>query len=668
MSQFDDESFFMQVMEQLPEVGLANALRFYSAGKFDDAEQCALLVEKESPSSFSAYLILGNICLARQRHQQAFEYFKRALAIHESVDAYLGMASACYGAGNSGLAEKCLRKLLTLDTQHAEAIFMLANLLHGVRGREAEAKPYLQQLISRQHRVAECHLLLGLIYQLCEMDHQAARLAYLAAIEADPGYILPRANLAALYTKNNLPEDAVRVLQGALNIAPQAVELYEELGVALLALGRHQESAAIFQRGLALAPEHASLRSIYLFSLNYSELLTEQQVFAEHREFGRLCADPLCPLALRHANLPDPDKKLRIAYISGDFKHHAVVYFIEPILQHHARQQHEVYCYYTGMKQDQKTAAIRALADHWREVCKLSDEELAQLIRRDGIDVLIDLSGHTIDHRLLALARKPAPVQITWLGYGLTTGMQAMDYVLLDRYYAPEHTAEKVYVEKPVYLPVYRTFRPESELPVNTLPALSNGYVTFGSFNNFIKLTEDVLDVWAQLLHRVSNSRLFIIVGSEELISNVTEFFGGRGISANRLIVRSRMNLQDYLQAHHLVDVALDPFPFNGATTSFHSLWMGVPVITLLGSRIASRTGLSLLGPLGLEAFVANNRQEYLACGEYWAGNLPQLDTIRQGLRQRLRVSPLMDEVGFTQAIEHAYRQCWREWCHTQAG
>lgn len=651
---------------KMPPAKLNDALHYFSLGKLDEAEHHARLAAAQQASHPAPLLLLGRINQAKGNPQGAFAYFKHALSLQVSDAAYLGMAQAAYHAGNSALAEKCLQQLLQLNPQHGEGNFTLGNLLSKQKDRETLAKPYLQKSITLKHRLAESHLLLGNIYQYCDYDYEAAVNSYLAAHQAQPDYVAPLSYLGDLYTKLQRPEQAITVLQHALQLAPDMIVLYENLSVALLALGRHAECLDILRQGLARAPDNASLRSAWLCSLNYSELVGNAENFTEHKKFGELCADPLYPAELNFKQSADPNRKLRVAYVSGDFKKHPVVYFLEPILQHHDRRQIEIYSYYTGTKQDEKTVLIRSLSDHWREVYRMSDTELAEQIRADGIDIVMDLSGHTTDNRLLALARKPAPVQITWLGYSLTTGMKAMDYVLLDHYFYPGDSALAVYVEKPVYLPIYRVFRPATEMPVQALPALKNGYITFGSFNNFVKLPEPVLQLWAQLLQSLPDSRLLIIVNSKDLTDHLRSFFGARGINPDRLDIRPRMQLEEFLTMHHQVDIALDPFPFNGATTSFHGLWMGVPMISLEGDTIAGRSGVGLLGPLKMEQFLAHDQAHYLQIAQYWASHLDELADIRRNLRQRLQQSPLMDEAGYTLSVERAYRQCWQEWCNSQ--
>jgi predicted O-linked N-acetylglucosamine transferase (SPINDLY family) len=312
------------------------------------------------------------------------------------------------------------------------------------------------------------------------------------------------------------------------------------------------------------------------------------------------------------------------------------------------------------------TDRLRNLADGWREIATLSDEQLVDLVRTDKIDVLVDLSGHTDLERLAAFAWRPAPVQFSWLGYVATTGMQSIDYIFTDKYFTPDQEAEKFYTEKPVYLPVYRVFRPEAELEIKPLPGLKNGYITFGSFNNFLKLNNNVLELWADLLNQVPNSRFAVIVSAKGAAEYVTNFFGSRGISEDRLMIFNQLSMSHFLQLHWHVDLALDPFPFNGATTSFHGLWMGVPMISMVGPRVVSRSGLSLLAPLGLEEFVVHSPAEYIEKAKYWANNLDRLAEIRDGLRARLKKSPLLDEIEFTRNFEAGFRRCWQEWCATQ--
>jgi predicted O-linked N-acetylglucosamine transferase (SPINDLY family) len=325
-----------------------------------------------------------------------------------------------------------------------------------------------------------------------------------------------------------------------------------------------------------------------------------------------------------------------------------------------------LYAYAEVARPDAMTARLRALCDHWRSTCGLGDAQVAELIRADGIDVLVDLAGHTAASRLLVFARKPAPVQVSYLGYPATTGLDAMDYRLTDAYAEPAGTSEQWYVERLVRLPrSLWCYRPLDDMPeVSPAPAGRNGYVTFGSFNNFAKIGARVIDLWAQLLRAVPDSRLFMICVPEgEAQHALIERFTARGVAAERLQLHGRLPRAAYLAAFGNVDVALDPFPCNGGTTTCDALWMGLPVLALIGDTFLSRAGLSLLAAAGLAELAAATPEAYLAIGAGLSADIDALAARRATMRALLRGSALMDAPAFARDVELAYRDMWRHWC-----
>jgi predicted O-linked N-acetylglucosamine transferase (SPINDLY family) len=352
--------------------------------------------------------------------------------------------------------------------------------------------------------------------------------------------------------------------------------------------------------------------------------------------------------------------------VSSHFFAHAVNYFSEPILAAHDHDRFEVFCYAQIEREDDATARLRACADQWRDISKLDHAQAAELARDDGIDILVDLAGHIGNHHLLLFARKPAPVQVTYLGYQNTTGMAAMDYRLTDAWADPPGMTDAFYTEKLVRLPrSFFCYQPSTDMPpVNPLPALTSGRITFGSFNNFAKVTPRVLAAWAALLERVPRSRLIILADTaSSLADDLACAFGRHGISPDRFELAGRRPRPEYLELLGQVDIALDPFPFNGHTTTCDALWQGVPVITLAGRTYAARFGSSAHANLDLCDLVAGSPEEYFEIAARLAGDVPRLVELRAGLRERMRASPLLDFAGFTRNLEAAYRQMWTDWC-----
>jgi protein O-GlcNAc transferase len=432
------------------------------------------------------------------------------------------------------------------------------------------------------------------------------------------------------------------------------------LAVACRQMGRVEASIARFREALSLAPRETDIFSSYLFSLNFSTRLTPAEIFAEHRRYGGLFAAPA-----RRAADRDPARKLRLGYISPDFNHHAVAYFIEPVLARHDSAGFDVFCYYLNSREDATTVRLKALSPHWIECAALTDDQLAARIEADRIDILVDLAGHTAANRLPVFARKPAPVQATWLGYLNTSGMGAMDYRLTDQTADPPGQTEQLHTEKLARLPesqwCYR--HPGPTPPVSALPAPATGAVCFGSFNKFQKLSEHVLAIWADTLLRVAGSRLLVVGVPRGEQPRLADFFGKRGIAPQRLEMHDRVPLDEFRAMHRHVDMAFDSHPYSGATTTCDSLWMGVPTLTLTGASSISRSTASLLHTLGLPDWIARTPAEFVELAARHAGDLPRLADLRARLRTRLESSPLMDAARFTRNLETAYRDMWRAHC-----
>jgi len=362
---------------------------------------------------------------------------------------------------------------------------------------------------------------------------------------------------------------------------------------------------------------------------------------------------------------PLAGRRLRVGYVSPDFRRHAAAYFSEPILANHDRGQVEIYCYADVKREDDYTRRFRRMAEHWHSVVGLSDDAMAQLIREHEIDILVDLAGHTAGNRMLVFARRPAPIQVTYLGYPGTTGLTAMDYRITDCHTDPERIAEARYVERLVRLPDSMwCYRPPADMPeITPLPAPSRGYLTYGSFNSFNKVDPTTLELWAALLREQPNARLMLLTIPEgDVRQRLLRSFGEHGVDAERLTFHGRLPAVEFDRKILEADIALDPITVNGGTTTCESLWMGVPVISLTGTRFLSRAGLSILRTIGMADLAAATTGDYLRIAAHFAGNLPLLAKIRSGLRARMAASPLTDEVRFTRNLESAYRQMWADW------
>jgi predicted O-linked N-acetylglucosamine transferase (SPINDLY family) len=428
------------------------------------------------------------------------------------------------------------------------------------------------------------------------------------------------------------------------------------------------EAVAHHRRAIELAPGESKFHSALVYLLNFHPDYDAPAVAAEHRTWAARHADPLTAQFAPHANDRTIDRRLRIGYVSPYFASHAVNVFTEPILTSHDRTEIEVFCYSDVHEGDEATHRLRDSVEHWRETSSLDDQQLSEAVRDDGIDILVDLTGHIGDNRLMVFARKPAPIQVTYIGYQNTTGMVAMDYRLTDVYCDPPGLTEALHTEQLVRLPrTFFCYLPSPDAPeVDSLPALRLSQVTFGAFNNFTKVTPQVLETWAQILGRVPQARLVLLADEgPTLHRHISEIFESQHVGPERFEVVERLPRAEYLARIGRVDIALDPFPFNGHTTTCDCLWQGVPVVTLSGQTYASRFGGSGLMALGLEELIARSVEQYVAIAAGLATDLNRLAELRRTLRERMAASPLLDHRSFTRNLEIEYRRMWATWCNS---
>lgn len=477
-------------------------------------------------------------------------------------------------------------------------------------------------------------------------------------------------NLAVTLSKKlKRHAEAALLLQRALDIDPTLPAAYIELGDILQVQGRYQDAEEMVRRAIALPadqinPNNAHYTS-WVFLLSHNPTVDAETLFAAHRRAAaRLESRALA--ATRHANAPDPSRRLKLGFLSADLREHAVAQFFEPVVAHlSGRPGLELYAYYNHASEDATTLRLRDHFSHWQPVHALSDADVAKQIAGDGIDVIIDLSGHTTMNRLGALAYKPAPIQVSWIGYPGTTGLQAMDYYLAERHFLPPGLLDKQFTEKLVFLPAFASFAPHPAAPaVGPLPAMASGTLTFGSFNRRGKINEWTIRMWSKLLRELPAARLLIVgVSLEDDAPSLTAQFTAEGVDSARLMFHPRCAMVDYLAVHRFVDLALDAFPYGGGTTTVNALWMGVPTLTVAGSTPASRQAAGVLGLLGLNEFVAADVTDFVSKGLHWAGRIHELAELRAGMRYRWQTSPAGQPGLMADALEHALRRMWARWC-----
>jgi predicted O-linked N-acetylglucosamine transferase (SPINDLY family) len=478
--------------------------------------------------------------------------------------------------------------------------------------------------------------------------------------ELHPRSVEPLWNLAMYYANEDDAETAERYLRRVMELAPSHPEVHKSLGNAVKDAGRIQEAIAVYREGARLFPQDILQSSNYLLALHYDPCYGPEQIHAEHAAWGQ-ALEATIPAVNGHANDRSLNRRLRIGYVSSDFRRHPAGYALLPLVCAHNHSQFQIYCYSGSRHSDEMTTSFRQSADVWRDTAKSSDAELAAQVSQDRIDVLVDLTMHTGGTRLRMFARKPAPIQLTWLAYPGSTGLTRMDYRFTDPVLDPPGQTDHLYTEQSVRLETFWCFEPPAESPaVEPLPAEKNGYITFGCLNNFVKVNDAVLEVWREILAAVPDSRLVLVPPKGKITERVREKLG---VDSSRLVGLPRELRLEYFKNYHRIDLALDPFPCTGGVTTLDGLWMGVPVVTLAGATVASRGSLSILSNVGLTELAARSKAEYVALAVALAQDKARLRQLRAGLRERLERSVLMDANRFARQIESAYRDLWRKWC-----
>ncbi|OGU10244.1 MAG: hypothetical protein A2075_21580 [Geobacteraceae bacterium GWC2_58_44] len=551
-----------------------------------------------------------------------------------------------------------LHDLLREDPRCARGYYTLA-VVRASEGFLQEAIELFQEAI----RLApeELRALNGLGVALQQLGRvEEAACCYREALRIEPRYQEARINLALILKDHGRLCAAERELAEALRLEPESVRLSYNLANVLHFQGRSLDAVAAYRRTLRLDPEHLDARQNLLFALHYSPQFSDRQIFAEHLKGARKKAFRPGELSPGRSGLPPSGRRIRVGYLSPDFRSHAVARFIEPILAHHDQSRFEIFCYANLARPDRTTERLKGLAENWRDLCGVGDDQAARIIAGDGIDVLIDLAGHTSGNRLPLLARRPAPLQLTWIGYPDGSGVPQIDYRITDRLADPPGRADRLHSERLIRLPrSFCCYLPPPDSPaVGALPLASSGRITFGSFSNLAKVTPEVIALWGRVLQAVPGSTLLLKcrpLGDPEVCARILEEFKAAGVDPGRIELHGgNPSPAEHLAQYQRVDIALDTFPYNGTTTTCEALWMGVPVVTLAGTRHAARTGVSLLTNCGLTELIAESRDDYVTMARELAGNAGRLRQLREGLRGRLQGSPLMDGAGITRELEAA--------------
>ncbi|MGA3065660.1 MAG: tetratricopeptide repeat protein [Tepidisphaeraceae bacterium] len=678
---------------------MTEAVGLHQRGRLGEAEPIYREVLAANPSEPDALHLLGVLLSQTGRFDEAIGLLERAAELRpRTADVLSNFAIALAHTGKEKKAADYFRLALGLQPNHPDANFNLGNLLDGA-GELDQAIPFLRKAAELQpgnilaweklgdglrrlgkleealgvfQRVAqiaprrpEIHNYLGVTLAALGRTAQAVE-AFGSAIRLKPDYADPHSNLGLCLQSSGETQRAIDEFETAIRLRPNFPAAYNNLAILFKEGGQLDRAIEAYRKALVHQPNLVQGHDNLLLALHAHPDYDAAAIFREHSQWNRNHAQGLERKG--HGNSREADRRLKIGYVSPDFREHSVGAFLEGLLANHDPSQVEIFCYSDAAREDLATQRFKMMAHHWRNLIGLSDEQVAEMIRRDGIDILIDLAGHTADNRLLVFARKPAPVQVTYLGYPATSGLTAMDWRLTDAWADPAGESEAFHSEKLMRLPrTFLCFTPPAAAPaVGRLPALANGGVTFGSFNYLPKINPGVVEVWSEILRQVPGSRLLIKsqgLSDEYSRRGMMERFAARGIEPQRLELLGKIpTLTSHLQAYERIDVGLDPFPYNGTTTTCEALWMGVPVVTLAGKMHAGRVGVSLLSCVGLPRLIAKDRSDYVRIAAELAGDLPGLGELREGLRQRVDQSPLTDAGSFARDMEAAFRGMWREY------
>jgi predicted O-linked N-acetylglucosamine transferase (SPINDLY family) len=585
----------------------------------------------------------------------------------EQVVIQGALDAARRGKATEGIA--ALRRLIQKQPGNLAAIQALGQLLIQT-GQHAQAVYEFEKCVKAAPTVPAHHNNLGMALWHAKKYPEAVA-PFREAVRLDPNYAIGHLGLAMALVNVMDVEGAAAAARRAAELKPDLGEAYYNLGLALMLSGQLEEGADTMRRCIDVAPQNVQQHSTYLLMLNYRARPPEE-LLREHREFGR--RHPPIPGLPAAATDPDPDRRIRIGYLSTDLRTHSVGYFARAFFSHRDRQRTEVLGYYASPVSDDMTAFFRKSADRWVEVASMSDQAVDRRIRDDRIDVLVELGGHSPGHRLTALVSKPAPIVVSALGYPNTTGMAAIDYRLVDSLSDPpgseQWNVERLFRVDPCFL----CYHPPPTAPeqIQAHPGADGvGPITFGSFNAFPKVSPEVIRAWAEILRRVEGSRLVIkntVFGSDVTRRRVSDRFAEAGADPARIsLLPPNESQADHLRAYGAIDIALDTFPYNGTTTTCEALWMGVPVVSLAGSLHAGRVGLSLLSAADLPDLVASDANGYVQTAASLAADRARLRELRQSLRARVAASPLCDAAAYGRRIDAAYRQMWQTWCANRA-
>jgi len=640
------------------------AVQNFRARRLRETEQICRQILAQQPDHADSLNLLGMIASQACQYDAAVDLFCKAVALVPDRPAFhSNLGNVLKHLGQLDQAIAAHRTSIALDSGYAAGHYNLGNALKS-RGQLDQAVAAYRTAIQLNPRLAGAHNNMGAALRDLGQPKPAID-AYRIAIQLEPPFAGAHNNLATALKDLGQMEDAVAACRAAIRLDPRLADAHNNLGAVLKDVGELDQAIAAFRTAIELNPHFAEAHSNLVMRLHFHPGTEASAIAEEERRWNQRHAEPLKHLIEPHTNDRSADHRLRVGYVSPGFHMHPVGRFMLPLLENHDHAAVEIFCYADGLPSDEMTEQLRRHADQWRNIRWLTDQQVAQMVRGDRIDILVDLTMHAAGNRLLVFARKPAPVQVTWLSYPGSTGMEAIDYRLTDPQLDPPGSNDAYYSEKSVRLPhSFWCFGEPADAPeVNALPALLTGKITFGCLNTFAKVNEMMLSVWCRLLQELPDARLLLHALEGSHRQKVRDKLAHEGIDPARLEFIGYAPLSEYFQCYHRIDIALDTYPFCGGTTTCDALWMGVPVVSLVGQTTVSRGGLTILTNAGLAEVARSTVEDYVKIAKDLASDLPRLADLRAGLRQRMRQSLLMDAPRFVQDVEAAYREMWKQWC-----
>jgi len=644
---------------------LQQALELHRAGRLTEAESLYRQILLADPEHPEALHFSGLLALQSGRSGLGVELIRKALRRRpDYVQAHFHLGKALFEQNKLDEAAACFRQAAIYKPDYAEAHNNLGVALHDL-GRLDEAAASYRRALALKPDLVHLHYNLGItLKDLGALDEAAA--CFRRVLEGKPDYAEAHYNLGVILHEQDNPDEATACYRRALSLQPDLAEAHNNLGVIYREQGRLKEAVACYRRALALKPDYTEAHSNLLMCLNYLPDLSVTEYLDEARRFGRKATEKVSRKFSEWTCAAEPDR-LRIGMVSGDLRNHPVGYFLEKLLAEIDGSHIEIVAYPTTPQDDDLTARIRPRFAAWQPLWGRNDEAAAKLIHDDGVHILLDLAGHTRHNRLPVFAWKPAPIQVAWLGYFASTGLAEMDYLLADPITVPKnHQAH--FTEKVWFLPDTRfCFSPpvvRGNFLVAPSPALRDGHITFGCFQDQAKINDEVLSVWGRILRAMPRARLRLQnrqLNSPQVREHLLHRLARNGIAPEQVMLEASVPREDYLAAHAHVDILLDTFPFSGGTTTCEALWMGVPTVTLAGQTMVARQGSSLLTSVGLTDWIAINEEDYVAKALAHASDLEKLAWLRTGLRERILVSPLCDSSRFARNFETALWEMWRD-------